>query len=161
MNQSLQGPNIMLVDVSENLLAFREKLKLWKRKIEPQKTALFPAFGQFLEDMEEVCFGDVQLVMKNHLASLMQEFDLIISKKAKELEWVRYPFAFDVDTLPESCQALSRFQEEFIDVQCDSLFRNASKKENLGEFWKKIKNEEYCWYAHSKSSSAICYYLLV
>jgi len=38
---------------------------------------------------------------------------LIIPKKAKELEWVRNPFAFDVDTLPESCQTISGFQEEF------------------------------------------------
>jgi len=34
MYQSLQGPNIMLVDVlSEKPLAFKEKLKVWKRKI--------------------------------------------------------------------------------------------------------------------------------
>ena len=81
--------------------------------------------------MEEVCFDDVQLVIKKHLVWLIQQFDLI-PKKAKELEWVRNPFAFDVDTLPESCQAISGLQEEFIDVQCDSLLRNAFKKENLG-----------------------------
>jgi len=43
-------------------------LKLGKRKIEDQKTASFPVFNQFLEDMEEVCFDDVQLVIKKHLA---------------------------------------------------------------------------------------------
>jgi len=37
MNQSLQGPNIMLVNVSEKLLAFMEKLKLWKRNIVSEK----------------------------------------------------------------------------------------------------------------------------
>jgi len=76
------------------------------------------------------------------LASLIQEFDLIIPKKAKESEVVRHPFAFDVDTLPESCKTISGFQEEFIDIQCDSLLRNAFKKENLGQFWTKIKNEK-------------------
>jgi len=68
------------------LLAFGEKLKLWKRKIQPQKTASFPVFNQILEDMEEMCFDDVQLVIKKHLASLIQECGLIIPKKAKELE---------------------------------------------------------------------------
>jgi len=47
--------------------------------------------------------------------------NLINPKKAKELEWVRNPSAFDVDTLLESCQTISGFQEEFIDIQCDSL----------------------------------------
>jgi len=71
-----------------------------------------------------------------------KSFILIISKKAKELEWVRNSFGFDVDTLPESCETISGFQEEFIDIQCDSLLRNTFKKENLGKFWTKIKNEK-------------------
>jgi len=77
-----------------------------------------------------------------HLASLIQEFDLIIPKKAKESEEVRHLFAFDVDTFPESCETIFGFQEEFIDIQCDSLLRNALKKENLCQFWTKIKNEK-------------------
>ena len=32
LNQSLQGPNVMLVDVSEKLLAFKEKLKFVEEK---------------------------------------------------------------------------------------------------------------------------------
>ena len=108
LNQSLQGPNIMLVDVSEKLLAFKEKLNLWKRKIESQKTASFPVCNQFLEDMEEVCLDDVQIVMKRHLAALIQEFDLIIPHRAKELEWVCNPFTVDID-------ALSRVAEVFLD----------------------------------------------
>ena len=100
----------MLVDESEKLCAFREKLKWCKRKIEPHKTASFPVFNQLLEDMEDVCFDDVQLAIKKHLSSLIQKFDLIIPQKAKELEWVANPFAFDVDTLPESCQTICGFQ---------------------------------------------------
>ena len=38
----------MLVEVSEKLLAFTEKLKLWKRKRESQKTISFPVINQFL-----------------------------------------------------------------------------------------------------------------
>ena len=142
LNQSLQGPNIMLVDVSEKLLAFREKLNLWKRKIESQKTASFPVFNQFLEDMEEVCLDDVQIIMKRHLAALIQEVDLIIPHRAKELEWVRNPFAVDVDALPESCQSITGFEEAFIDIQCDSSLKNVFENGKLGQFWTKIKNEK-------------------
>jgi len=71
----------MLVDVFEKLLAFREKLKLWKRKI-VSETASFPVFNQFVEDLQEVCF-DFQLVIKKHLTSLIREFDMIITKKQK------------------------------------------------------------------------------
>ena len=92
--------------------------------------------------MLEVCFDDVQLVIEKHLALLIQEFDLIISKKAKEWEWVRNLFATDVDTLSESCQTISGFQEKFIDIQCDCLLRNAFTNKNLGQFWTKIKNEK-------------------
>ena len=92
--------------------------------------------------MEEVCLVDVQIVMKRHLASLIQEFDLIISQRAKELKWVRNPFAVDVDALPESCQSITRFEEEFIDIQCDSSLKNIFKKGKLGQFWTKIKIEK-------------------
>ena len=93
---------------------------MWKRKIESHKTASFPVFNQFLEDMEEVCRDDVQIVMKRHLASLIQEFDRIIPQRAKELKGVRNPFAVNVDALPDGFQSISGFKEEFIDIQCDS-----------------------------------------
>ena len=92
--------------------------------------------------MEEVCLDDVQIVMKRHLASLIQEFDLIIPQRAKELEWVRNPFAVDVDALLESCQSITGFKEEFIDIQCDSLLKNIFEKRKLGQFWTKIKTEK-------------------
>ena len=85
-------------------------MKWWKRKIGSHKTASFLVFSQLLENMEDVCFDDVQLVMKKHLVSLIQEFDLIIPKKAKEFDWVANWVAFDVDTLPESCQTIYGFQ---------------------------------------------------
>ena len=56
------------LDVSEKLLVFKEKLKLWKRKIKSPKTASFPVFNQFLEDMEEVCLDDVQIVIKRRFS---------------------------------------------------------------------------------------------
>ena len=89
--------------------------------------------------MEEVCLDDVQIVMKWYLASLIQEFDLIIPQRAKELEWVHNPFAVDIDALPESCQSITRFKEEFIDIQCDSSSKNIFKKGKLSQFWIKIK----------------------
>ena len=82
MNQSFQESNVMLVDVSEKLPAFREKLKLRKRKIVSQKTASFSVFNQFLEDMS---FDKVYLVIERHLDSLIQEFDLIIIQKRQKI----------------------------------------------------------------------------
>ena len=78
--------------------------------------------------MEELCFDDVQIVIERHLTSLIQEFNLIIPKNANDLEWVRNPFAIDVDTLPESYQSIVGFQEEFIDIQCDNVLINCFKK---------------------------------
>ena len=64
----------MLFDISEKLLAFREKLK-WKRKILSQKAVSFFVFNQLLNDIEEVCFDDVHLIIEKDLASLIQKFD--------------------------------------------------------------------------------------
>ena len=133
----MQGPNIMLVDVSKKLLAFKEKLNLWKRKIESQKKQ---HHFLFLMNFWKICLDDVQIAMKRHLAALIQEFDLIILHKAKKWEWVRNPFA--VDALPESCQSITGFEEAFIDIQCDSSLKSVVEKENLGQFWTKIKNEK-------------------
>jgi len=55
------------------------------------------------------------------------------------LKWVRNPFAVDVDALPESCQSITRFEEEFIDIQCDSSLKKKFEKGKLGQFWTKIK----------------------
>jgi len=63
----------------------------------------------------------------------MQEFALIIPKKGKEFGMGAQSIAFDVDTLPESFITISGFREEFIAIQCESLLRNAFKKENLGQ----------------------------
>ena len=70
--------------------------------------------------MEKVCLDDVQIVMKRYLDSLIQKFDLNIPQRGKELEWVHNPFAVDVDALPESCQNITGFEEEFINIQCGS-----------------------------------------
>ena len=132
LNHSLQGPNIILVDVSRKMLAFKENLKLWKRKTECQKTASFPVLNQFLEVVEVVCLDDVQIVMKRYLTSLIKEFDLIISQMAKELKWACNTFAVDVDALPENCQSVTGFEEEFIDIQCDSSLKNIFATGKLG-----------------------------
>ena len=42
--------------------------------------------------------------------------------------WVHNPFAFDSDTLPESCQCITECKEGFIDTQCHSSLKNISEK---------------------------------
>ena len=64
--------------------------------------------------MREMSFDKFHLVIERHLDLSIQEFDLIIPKKAKDL--VRNSFDIDVDALPESCQSISKFHEEFVDV---------------------------------------------
>jgi len=156
MNQSLHGPNIMLIDVSEKPLAFREKLKLGKRKI-VSETASFPVFNQFVEDMEEVCFG-FQLVIKKHLTSLIQEFDLIIPKKQKNWNGCATHLLLMLIHCRKAAKLFLDFKRNLLTFSTTVYWGMPLRNKTLD---KNREWKEYCWYARSKSSTAICYYLLV
>ena len=117
-NQSLHGPNTTLIEVAKKLIAFQEKLKLWKRKTESQKAALFSLFNQFLKDMEETCINDAQLDIKRQKiwngCAMHLLLILILCQKAVKV---------------------------FFDFKGNSV-RHFTEKETFGQFWTKIKNEK-------------------
>ena len=124
----------MLVDVFEKLLAFRETFRLWKRTIESQKTASFPVFNQFLENIE-VCFDDVQLVINKHLASLKNFITRIWLSPKRQKNW--NGCAIHLLLMLIHCRKAAKL---FLDFKRNLLTFSATVY-NLGQFWTKIKNE--------------------
>ena len=86
-NQSLQEPNILVVDVSEKQFALKKKVEVVEEKNRVSENDMFIS-DKFLEDMNEneMSLDDIQIVMQRHLTSLIKEFDLTVSRKAKKLE---------------------------------------------------------------------------
>ena len=47
-NEVIQGPDLIIVDVTERLQAFQAKLSLWKRRLETDNFANFPMLEEVI-----------------------------------------------------------------------------------------------------------------
>ncbi|XP_068250216.1 protein FAM200C-like [Palaemon carinicauda] len=115
---SMQGKDETHISESEKVRAFKEKLRLWKGKIERGKTASFPLMNPFLEDEEDASLLDVQSVIVGHLEKLSEEFDWYIldGELHEKYRWVRRPFDVHAEDLSEKESSIQNLQEKLIEV---------------------------------------------
>ena len=84
-NVSMQARNWTLVRLSENLKAFKEKLKLWMNKITAGKTTSFPSLNALLED-QNFSLTEVQNIIEEHMFKLISDFNNYIPENAYTVE---------------------------------------------------------------------------
>ena len=120
----MQGRNQNIITLSEKLSAFKEKLQLWKNKLERGQTAAFPFMNEYLEEWNQTDgsrFNVIKPILVEHLKNLITEFDRYIPDINLETQlWVRNPFLAKVDNLSEDVAGL---QEELIDLHHDQFHR--------------------------------------
>jgi len=143
LNTSMQGRDQNIITLSEKLSAFKEKLLLWKGKLERGRTAAFPSLNEYLEEWEDDEIGAldaIKPILVNHLENLITEFDRYIpDRDLASQHWIRNPFQAKVDDLSEDVHGL---QEEFIELHHDEFHRQLYAKASLGEFWTAVKKEK-------------------
>ena len=71
LNTSMQGRDRNIIALSEKLSAFKEKLRLWKGKLDHGRTASFPSLSEYLERFEEFDFNTIKSILVEHLQSLI------------------------------------------------------------------------------------------
>ncbi|XP_068205386.1 protein FAM200C-like [Palaemon carinicauda] len=143
LNISMQGRDQTLVGLSEKLLAFKGKVKLWMNKIKSGKTASFPSFNLLLED-ERFSLIQVQGIIEGHISKLIRECDHYIPENTLNYSWVRNPFNIEAEDLPDEIANISKLQQELSEIQNDATLHYNFKrqKESLSSFWIKVHKEK-------------------
>ena len=73
----MQGRDQTLVGSAENISAFMDKLKLWKRKISAGRLASFPNLNLFVEDNNNFSFDNIKNIFETHLEKLHSDLKKI------------------------------------------------------------------------------------
>lgn len=99
LNTRMQGRNRTMVDIGENISAFKNKLTLWRQKLSKNKIAHFPKLNQYLEDSSEISLCDLSLILEEYLTKLQTEMNRYIPENVeiRKHSWVRNPFDVDVE----------------------------------------------------------------
>ena len=143
LNTSKQGRNQNSITLFEKLSAFKEKLQLWKNKLEHGETAAFPSMNEYVEERNQADssrFDVIKPILVVHLENLITEFDRYLPDINLEAHlWVRNPFLAKVDNLSEDVAGL---QEELINLHHDQFDRQLLSPALLGELWTSVKKEK-------------------
>ena len=120
----MQDRNQNIITLIEKLYAFKEKLHLWKNKLERGRTAAFPSMNEYLEEWNQTDssrFDAIKPILVKQLENLIKEFDRYFPDINLEAQlWVSNPFLAKVDNLSEDVAGL---QEELIDLHHDQFQR--------------------------------------
>jgi hypothetical protein len=105
LNTRMQGPKENILTSTDKLLAFKNKLQVWKKHLSSGNTEMFPLLFQSQTDYTEVI-----LLIISHLESLTENLDQYFPSLSSEMyNWVRNPFA---EFSPNSQNLLSLQEEE-------------------------------------------------
>ena len=119
---TMQGRNQNSITLFEKLSAFKEKLQLWKNKLEYGQTAAFPSMNEYVEERNQADssrFDVIKPILVVHLENLITELDRYLPDINLEAHmWVRNPFLAKVDNLSEDAAGL---QEELINLHHDQF----------------------------------------
>ena len=101
----MQGRNQNIITLFEKLFAFKEKLQLWKNKLEHGRTAAFPSMNEYLKEWNQTDssrFDVIKPILVEHLENLIVKFDRYLPDINLEAQlWVRNPSLAKVDNLSE------------------------------------------------------------
>ncbi|XP_075048007.1 zinc finger BED domain-containing protein 5-like [Mixophyes fleayi] len=131
-----KGSNTHILKLSEKVTAFRQKLLLWKRKLnEDGYNDCFPQLHQFVKSNDAYLTHDLKSVFKQHLTKLSDWFEKYFPENMEKFLWIQDPF---------STNAPSEFtskEEKLIELSCDKSLKVKFSSMGLEEFWISIKDE--------------------
>ena len=86
LNTSMQGREENILTSSDELVAFKKKVAIWKNRVEDGNFEMFPS-------VRESCITKMGPIVFQHLTTLEEKFNFYLSSlKTDEYDWVRNPF---------------------------------------------------------------------
>ncbi|XP_029447997.1 zinc finger BED domain-containing protein 5-like [Rhinatrema bivittatum] len=136
LNASVQGKNTSIIQLSNRITAFMEKIAFWKKNMLNLNYSSFPQLSKFLSDNEiDKCSTRVMIehlcCLQKHFTSFFPDLDVT------QLIWVQNPFLCQ----PEDLDLPVAEIEQLIDISCDYLLQGRHSQVSLSEFWFSVRNE--------------------
>uniref|UniRef100_K7G2A6 DUF4371 domain-containing protein n=1 Tax=Pelodiscus sinensis TaxID=13735 RepID=K7G2A6_PELSI len=130
LNTTMQGPKENILTSTDKLLAFKNKLKVWKIHLSSE---MFPLLLQFQSQTD---YKEVIPLITSHLESLTEKLDQYIPSLSSEMyDWVRNSF------VEFSQNLLSLQEEQLTELQCDRTLKIKFNEVPLDVFWISIRRE--------------------
>jgi hypothetical protein len=134
LNKTLQGRETTIVQHSDALKAFIDKLGLWERKVERSDISAFHRLTEVLS--EEPLSTGLQQEIGELMSAMKKEFQMYFPEfqgdEELQTRLARNPFRCDVDNVPDS------MQEEFLDLINNSAAKDEFQILNISDFWSKF-----------------------
>lgn len=131
LNISIQGPNKTILDASEKLKSFLEKLPLWTRRVESNNFANFTRLEEALLGHQGLPAASKDDIL-THLTTLRMSFQNYFgSEELQRDTWIRNPFLVDLDSIPDEDMT----KDDLIDLRHRELIKSEFCTKDLAEFW--------------------------
>ena len=137
LNTSMQGPKENVLTSTDKLLAFKNKLNVWKKHLSRGNMEMFPLLLQLQSGAD---YEEVIPLITSHLESLSEKIDKYFPSFSLEIyDWVRNPFR---ELSANSPNAFTLHEEEqFTELQSDRTLKLNFNDVSLDVFWISIKTE--------------------
>ncbi|XP_025201805.1 protein ZBED8-like [Melanaphis sacchari] len=132
INTSIQGREVTIMDASEKINAFVNKVPLWKRRFQSENLANFPTLEHELSKNNTALSSSIQTQICEHLDVLTNSFSNYFDSTYSKAEiWFRNPFLVDLETIDDS----DLVKDELIDLRSKEMAHHDFRTKNLIEFW--------------------------
>uniref|UniRef100_UPI00358F06DC protein FAM200C-like n=1 Tax=Myxine glutinosa TaxID=7769 RepID=UPI00358F06DC len=132
LNRSLQGKGLTIVTASEKLVAFKEKLVLWIRRVTKGNLVNFPSLEGTVTEDASLQPGFVSTIIE-HLQMLQTSFHGYFS--CAELQacdnWIRHPFQINLEDIDDG----SDVKADLIDWRSNHGIQMEFTEGHLEHFW--------------------------
>lgn len=137
LNSSMQGPKENILTSTDKLLAFKNKLTVWKKHLSRGNVEMFPLL---LQVQTQTDYQKVIPLITSHLRSLAEKLDKYFPSLSSDMyDWVRNPF---IELSSNSQNLLSLQEEEEIsELQCDRTLKMKFNEVSLDVFWISVRLE--------------------
>ena len=136
LNTSMQGAKDNILTSTDKLLAFKNKLSVWKKHLSRGNVEMFPLL---LQVQTQTKYEYVIPLITSHLGSLSEKLHKYFPSLSSDMyDWVRNPFT---EFSPSTENLLSLQEEELSELQCDRTLKTKFNEVLLDKFWISAKRE--------------------
>ena len=137
LNTSMQGAKENILTSTDKLLAFKNKLSVWKKHLSRGNVEMFPLL---LQVQTQTKYEYVIPLITSHLGSLSEKLHKYFPSLSSDMyDWVRNPFT-EFSPSTENLLSLQE-EEELSELQCDRTLKMKFNEVLLDKFWISAKRE--------------------
>ena len=137
LNTSMQGAKDNILTSTDKLLAFKNKLSVWKKHLSRGNVEMFPLL---LQVQTQTKYEYVIPLITSHLGSLSEKLHKYFPSLSSDMyDWVRNSFT-EFSPSTENLLSLQE-EEELSELQCDRTLKMKFNEVLLDKFWISAKRE--------------------